>query len=748
MKYAKPDQSYEDHLVAVFQAWRQAIEMKRHLIDKMHTLYGISTDEILKASLLSIALHDIGKMNEPFQKIMASLNGGAPFDRKKNFRHELSSFPFVAMMGAELRKAAPETLFPQTPIEAIAVLGHHLAVDGDLSSFERERIQKDACFIEEGIEEALNIAESFFKRMNWNQKFVLPQNKSTPYDLALSTCKKALPCLTKRDGIQKCRDFYVLIKGLLYYADWHGSGNIKINYSVEKKPRTLVKDLQNRCQKKNIQFKGLRPFQEEMGNHLGNLIAIAPTGSGKTEGALLWALKNLSDMNNAKIIYLLPTMNTATQTWQRFVDIFGEENVGLCHSTAELVTKSETDKNINYESWEYRQKILFDKSFLRPITVATVDQLLSSGFNTGRWALKEINAANAVIIFDEIHSYDGWTLGLIISSLKHFSRLGSRYLLMSATLPNNLRNLFSEELGETQIVEDRSFQNSIRSNYTMHSYPINSKDGIQDIQQAVQEKRKVLVVVNSINLCQELCATLKSLNPICYHSRFIFKDRKDIENHIEQSCFVISTQVIEVSLDIDFDWLFTEVAPPDALVQRAGRINRYRDKQRDSQVHLYKHSDVSKRIYNPIFDPRLLERSESIFKTCQGNLSEKKLSNIVNDVYSDLDIRETTEYIEARSMYKNTQNRLLGILDNIITDEKAQTRLSKYHTVTVIPSMFYGDVMTLPPRERAVYELKVPLWYFLKNGKIYSGLPFCDMEYDSYLGGKLKIDNRIENQFV
>ena len=86
-------------------------------------------------------------------------------------------------------------------------------------------------------------------------------------------------------------------------------------------------------------------------------------------------------------------------------------------------------------------------TFIKPITVGTIDQLLTVGFNSGKWTLKEINTSNAVVIIDEIHAYDGWTLGLIISTIKHFSPIGTRFMLMSATLPSFLQKLFEKELG-------------------------------------------------------------------------------------------------------------------------------------------------------------------------------------------------------------------------------------------------------------------------------------------------------------
>src|SRR3990172_1767032 len=114
------------------------------------------------------------------------------------------------------------------------------------------------------------------------------------------------------------------------------------------------------------------------------------------------------------------------------------------------------------ETIKDKRNFLFDKSFIRPATVATVDQLLTAGFNTGRWTLLETNAANAVIVIDEIHAYDAWTLGLIVETLKHYSKLGARFMLMSATLPESLIELFIVALPSAKVVKDQSLLDSCR----------------------------------------------------------------------------------------------------------------------------------------------------------------------------------------------------------------------------------------------------------------------------------------------
>ena len=302
-------------------------------------------------------------------------------------------------------------------------------------------------------------------------------------------------------------------------------------------------------------------------------------------------------MGGAKIIYLLPTMVTANNIWDRLVDFFGQANVGLSHSSANLLLRADESPEDEETKWENRRNILFSRSFIKPVTVATVDQLLTTGFNAGRWALKEINAANAVIIIDEVHAYDGWTLGLLVSTINHFSKLGARFMVMSATLPSMLRNLLSSQLTGAGFIKDDTLANSVRSRYFVVNDFIES--AISDIRQAVFDGIRVLVVVNTVKSCQDLALQMADLGPLCYHSQFILRDRKSIEEQMQDARLVVATQVVEVSLDIDYDWLFTECAPPDAIVQRAGRVNRYRSLDRDSRVFIFRASAKAEKIYNP-----------------------------------------------------------------------------------------------------------------------------------------------------
>jgi len=732
--YAKPDQTYHEHLEAVYAAWKETVIAKKALIERLAERYNFSVDRFLQGSLLTVALHDIGKMIEPFQQMMKAKRKGERFDFRRNYRHELASFVFAATAWHLLNQSA---FLSNIPLEALAVVGHHKSLDTDLGSFGREGLADSPHFIPAGLKEAIREAEGIFHREKWNfPKLPEGLERKDPYRSlsGLIGWDGALSKLLEKEDIERTRILYALLKGILHYADWHGSGKTQVNYRVKESPQSVVENLKRRCQERRISFSGLRTFQKTVGDHLGHLIAVAPTGSGKTEASLLWAINNANQMGGAKIIYLLPTMVTANNMWKRLCNLFGKRNVGLTHSTANLFLEDEAD------IWENRRGILFDRSFINPVTVGTVDQLLTIGFNAGRWAVKEINAANSVIILDEIHAYDGWTLGLIVSSIRHFVHLGARSLLMSATLPSSLIGLFQQELKEVEVVREETLLSAKRSRYFVEVRQI--REATNEIERAVQEGRRVLVVVNTVEQCQELAEQFSHLEPICYHSRFILKDRKSIEEEIEKAHFAVATQVLEVSLDIDFDWLFTECAPPDAIAQRAGRVNRYRDPKRDSRVYIFKASDKANKIYNPINDPNLLDRSFKAFYKAPKEMSEQDLINLTEMVYQGYPIENLESYQEAISQYAKSQKKRMAIFDSRIAEEKQEvTRQVRYETASVIPTCFKDEVLKLKPAERRWYEVKLPLWYVLKNKEEEKGILFCDVEYDSQFGARLKQNN-------
>lgn len=735
--YAKSDQTYKEHLEAVYKAWKEIIEYKRPLIERLADKYGFSVERFLKGSLMTVVLHDIGKNIEPFQKMMAAIREKTKFDRRKNYRHELISLNFAFEAWKELNKESKYSVFP---LEVLAVAGHHLPVEFTFSSFQREKIADPPFLYPEGFQEALILAKELFAKEGWQFPHLSWELARVNGLWRLNKLLECLPQLLSKNEYDRERTLFVLIKGILIYADWLGSSQTKISYRINTSKDHIVDVLKKRCQEKNIKFNGLSLFQQKLSEQEGHVIALAPTGSGKTEASILWAVKNSRAMGGAKIIYLLPTKATANSIWSRLCAFFGEENVGLTHSSANLIFESEVDNETTSGS-EEKRNLLFDQSFIRPVTVGTVDQLLTSGFNSGKWVLKEINAANSVIILDEIHAYDGWMLGLIVSMINHFAQLGTRFLLMSATMPESIISLFQKVLPSSTVFKDTELLDKERSKYFTKDKFI--EEDIAEIKEAVKKGHRILVVVNTVEKCQTLAKEFEAYDAICYHSRFIAKDRKAIEESFERARLVIATQVVEVSLDIDFDWLFTECAPPDALVQRAGRVNRRRDPARDSRVFIYKADAKSEKMYNPINAPDLLEKSFAEFKQASSDLNEKDLLTIVESVYKDYPVEEREGFSEALTQYEQSQKTRLAILDNISPrNEYERTRMEKYETVTVIPYCFFAEVCKSSPRERKWYEVRIPYWYARRHSRLHEGVLFCDLTYDSKYGAVLSSENR------
>lgn len=737
--WAKPDQTYDVHINAAYNAWKETIIAKKNLIQRLGKEFGFSEKRFFQSSLLTVVLHDIGKNIEPFQKMMHAKINNEKFDKRDNYRHELVSFSFAIRGSLALRKQ--DECLTELPIEALAILGHHKKINPDLQSFSRECTSVKPYFYEEGMKNALLLAEEIF----FKEGFSFPKIPIHNYDSYIDASKLIsydgafTKIFEKEKNPESIRIIYLLLKAILHYSDWHGSAGVDVNYSLKTNADNLFKDIEKRCAEKKIKFNALRPFQEECAHTLGNVIAVAPTGSGKTEASLFWALNNLQNMGGGKLIYLLPTMVTANSIFARLEDYFGKRNVGLTHSTASLMSQDEEDNHENI------RKVLFDKSFIKPATVATVDQLLASGFNNGKWALIEANAANSVIIIDEIHSYDPWTLGLIIESIKHFTKFGTRFMLMSATLPEYLINILSKTLPNVIKIRDETLLNSSRNCYKIFDETI--EEAIPQIEDSVNRGKKTLVVVNNIAKCQELYKIFKHLNPMCYHSKFILKDRKEKEKEIDNQRLLIATQVVEVSLDIDFDVMFTECAPPDAIIQRAGRVNRRREKT-DSCISIYRASEISKRIYDSD-NNGLLTRSFDIFKKSHEKLTENDLIKIVEDVYAGIEIENSPNFIDASEQYSKTQKKLMGIFDNPNREDKNDvTRKIEYLQIPVIPSSFRDKVLSLPPSQRRLYEVKMPYWYVIKHKEQNEDITFCEMKYDSVVGAQFVEDTEISSLII
>ena len=181
------------------------------------------------------------------------------------------------------------------------------------------------------------------------------------------------------------------------------------------------------------------------------MVALAPTGSGKTEASWLWALGQVERGHARKVIILLPTMVTANSIHDRLCSFFKDHGheVGLVHSTSDLVRQRRTGDD-EADRADVRADHLSETHLFRPVTVGTVDQLLVPLFHAGRWAMKTMAAADSAIVIDEIHAYEPHTLGLVVLMIKQLAPLGARFMIMSATMPGALKTVLRDALTSSE----------------------------------------------------------------------------------------------------------------------------------------------------------------------------------------------------------------------------------------------------------------------------------------------------------
>ena len=438
--------------------------------------------------------------------------------------------------------------------------------------------------------------------------------------------------------------------------------------------------------------------------------------------------------------------------------------VGLVHSTADLVKLVDSDGVDEADRADVRAHHLSETHLFRPVTVGTIDQLLVPLFHSGRWALKTLGAADAAIVVDEIHAYEPHTLGLIILMIRQLAPLGARFLLMSATMPDNLKKVLREALDTdategpgVTVIEDPDLLDSARNTWETCDTPLSSWLLSHDDQGRLVpstefldlwgrrndrgEPLKILVVVNTVKRCQDLARTLRAfgLDLVCYHSKFVFDHRRVKERRInvDPPRLLIATQVVEVSLDIDYDVLLTECAPIDALVQRAGRVNRAR-REILGRIIVHPWEEGSDKVYGR--PAGILETTWELCCSLRKPPSERDLIGLVEQAYAGCDFAAEEAFGRIQHATREVQRRLSGVLDSPRPREEdalLKTRPEDYPQVSVIPECFAGEARSRAPRERRLYELKVPVWYARRFPVALDDLPICPMAYGPEYGAEL-----------
>jgi CRISPR-associated endonuclease/helicase Cas3 len=365
-------------------------------------------------------------------------------------------------------------------------------------------------------------------------------------------------------------------------------------------------------QRQELQDQILQNFQKQMAEQSSKTLLLAACGAGKTLGAWKWAEQQSKRYEIGKVIFLYPTRGTATEGFRNYVGWAPEADAALVTGTAryELEAMQENPSDsIQGKDFQADERLYSLGFWSRRYFSATVDQFLSFMENSySSLCLLPVLADSAVII-DEVHSFDRKMFDTLISFLKHFD---IPVLCMTATLPTSRRKeLIEAGLQVFPTVDDREILDDLKEKEEHPRYdlePLEKFDAAFDkAVQAYQAGERVLWVVNTVDRCLAIAEKLendgemKKLNAtvLTYHSRFRLCDRQKVhaktiaafahqkDENDRKRAIAVTTQVCEMSLDLDADVLITEVAPISSLVQRFGRANRHLARGLDFRAKIY-----------------------------------------------------------------------------------------------------------------------------------------------------------------
>jgi CRISPR-associated endonuclease/helicase Cas3 len=352
-----------------------------------------------------------------------------------------------------------------------------------------------------------------------------------------------------------------------------------------------------------------RSFQTQMAEQSSQALLLAACGTGKTLGAWMWAEAQARKYEIGKVIFLYPTRGTATEGFRDYVGWAPEADAALVTGTAryELEAMRENPSDaIDGKDFQADERLYSLGFWSRRYFSATVDQFLSfMEHSYSSLCLLPVLVDSAVII-DEVHSFDRKMFDTLISFLKHFD---IPVLCMTATLPTSRRQeLIDAGLQIFPTEADRNTLDDLKQKEDHPRYdlePVANFDAAFDkAVKAYQAGERVLWVVNTVDRCLAIAEKLETAlktKVLTYHSRFRLQDRQKVHARTiaafayqkdggeRKRAIAVTTQVCEMSLDLDADMLITEVAPVPSLVQRFGRANRHlaRGKEFRATLHTY-----------------------------------------------------------------------------------------------------------------------------------------------------------------
>ncbi|HFE47484.1 MAG TPA: CRISPR-associated helicase Cas3', partial [Nannocystis exedens] len=607
--------------------------------------------------------HDIGKANQDFQRLM---HGNAS-DIPQTLRHEHISA--LVLILPEVRTWLAES--PELDVDVItgAVLSHHLKAAEEGCKYRWALAQNDRSTLRLhlGHPEIRALLVRIQEAAKLGLPPVLPADnwsvdRGNPWEIALQAGKRRANTFRRELRRDNPRQQLLLaVKAGVIVADSVASGMFRVGEDLDRWIEKVVHQVALRGDE--IADKVIAPRLEQIASKLGHpvelqrfqtlaaeqgrrALLIAGCGSGKTLAAWKWAEQQAREESIGRVIFLYPTRGTATEGFRDYVAWAPEAESALVHGSA------------NYELQEMRSnppESLYGKTYpdegkdrlyglglwSRRFFSATVDQFLSFMEHNYRGFCLLPALADSAVIFDEIHSYDGRMFDSLLEFLRNFDL---PVLCMTATLPPARREklvateggglrMFPREEHHSELAELEAQETRLRYRIS----PVESRE--QALERALAAYRsggRVLWVVNTVARCQEIADELSEplgIQVLTYHSRFRLKDRKEVHARtvaaFQQSskpAIAVTTQVCEMSLDLDADLLITEIAPVTSLVQRFGRANRSRSRPLDFRADLLWYEPQPSSSYLPYRKEQIESARDFLRDLGTAEVSQRRLT--------------------------------------------------------------------------------------------------------------------------
>lgn len=523
----------------------------------------------------------------------------------------------------------------------------------------------------------------------------------------------------------------------------------------------------------NIPREGMRPLQQVLERTFADeaemplgVILEAPMGCGKTEAGLYAACRLAQRWGKEGFYVALPTAATSNQMYGRvntMLERLQDPQAKLMHSMAWLMDKQEHRYQTEDESDAQLWTAPMRRGLISPFAVGSIDQVMMSSMRTKYGVLRLAGLTQKVLIIDELHSYDAYMGSIIESLLKWCRVLHIPVVMLSATLPAEKKESFAKCYAYQENILDSAVYPAITLLYDDRppkqiAVP-DKKHQMQihiDMQPYLEKpaeitgliKEKVgqtggccCVLLNTVSEAQavyrEILAQMPEMPCLLFHARFSANRRQEIERECLEKLstdkdkrpkrfVVVATQVVEQSLDLDFDYMISDICPIDLLLQRMGRLWRHADTVRpdglsspEMTVLVPDTADYQKS--GVVYPEILLQKSvKELLAHTEISLPED-IPIMVQNVYNGFDLDEETIEKWMEYQIENDQQRNQSQIQRL--DDPLPDRFCLVDGTARLGDLFYSDEDTafLPAKTRLGEVSRrvaiVPIGLFGRLGK-------------------------------